>query len=62
MSTLSALPPAGIRAFKKKKICIYIYIYIYWLTVKGYHQNILLKHASLGVGVVSNYKESSNKN
>ena len=61
MSTLSALPPAGIRAFKKKKN-VYIYIYIYWLTVKGYHQNILLKHASLGVGVVSNYKESSNKN
>ena len=60
MSTLSALPPAGIRAFKKKKI--YIYIYIYWLTVKGYYQNILLQHASLGVGVVSNYKESSNKN
>ena len=58
MSTLSALSPAGIRAFKKKKK----YIYIYCLTVKGYHQNILLQHASLGVGVVSNYKESSNKN
>ena len=62
MSTLSALPPAGIRAFKKKKIKKNIYIYIYWLTVKGYHQNILLQHVSLGVGVVSNYKESLNKN